>query len=100
MLKERLGVLLDSLVEQRFLRPVARVTLLRRNDAGEAVRVRALDSEHPPDWSAPLSWVHAVIGAVVSLPSLPLSAMCPASPELAPTETGGGWLARPRRRRR
>jgi hypothetical protein len=55
MLKERLGVLLDSLVEQRFLRPVARVTLLRRNDGGEAVRVRVLASEHPPDWSASLS---------------------------------------------
>ncbi len=33
----------SSLVEQRFLRPVARVTLLRRNDGGEAVRVRAFD---------------------------------------------------------
>ena len=55
MLKERLGVLLDSLVEQRFRRPVARVTLLRRGDGGEAVRIRAFASEHPPDWSAPLS---------------------------------------------
>jgi len=63
ILKERLGVLLDGLVEQRFLRPVARVTLLRRIGGGEAVRIWALDGEHPSDWSAPPSWAHGVIGA-------------------------------------
>lgn len=64
MREECVSVLLDRLVEQCLLGPVTRVALLRRDEGGESVRLRTrMDSEHPPDWSAPMSRAQWPIGA-------------------------------------
>ena len=56
--------LFDHPVEQCLLGPVARVAPSRRDEGGKSVRLRArLDSEHPPDWSAPTSRAQWPIGA-------------------------------------
>ena len=64
MREECVGVLLDHLVEQSLLGPVARVAPLRGDEGGKSVRLRGrLDGEHPPDWSAPMSGAQWLMGA-------------------------------------
>ena len=56
MREERIAVLLDNPVEQRFLWPVSYIVALRRYDGANTVRLRMrLDGVHPSNCSASMS---------------------------------------------
>ena len=56
MREERIGVLLDNPVEQRFLWPVSYIVAVRRYDGANTVRLRMrLDGVHPSNCSASMS---------------------------------------------